>query len=140
MRYLLTTVALAVALAAASAGTFAHDGHAPPGQGSRTVLQRQPLPDAPGRYGVMLTVSYAPGEASPAHRHPGSVFAYVLEGEVQSQLDSGAVVTYKAGDSWVETPRALHAVSRNASATRPARLLVWLMVGEGEQPTVPEDK
>jgi quercetin dioxygenase-like cupin family protein len=56
----------------------AHDGHAPATQGGRTILQRQPLPDAPGRHGVMLTVDYAPGEASPAHRHPGSVFAYVL--------------------------------------------------------------
>lgn len=136
MRHLL----MMAALATASAGAPAHDGHPQPGQGSRTVLQRQPLPDAPGRYGVMLTVTYAPGEASPAHRHPGSVFAYVLEGAVQSQLDSGALVTYQAGDSWVETPRALHAVSRNASATQPARLLVWLMVGEGEQSTVPENK
>ncbi|GAB2844371.1 hypothetical protein GCM10027277_10200 [Pseudoduganella ginsengisoli] len=127
-------------LALAGFGAHAHDGHAPQGQGSRTVLQRQPLPDAPGRYGVMLTVSYAPGEASPAHRHPGSVFAYVLEGEVQSQLGNGALVTYKAGDSWVETPRVLHAVSRNASATQPAKLLVWLMAGEGEQPTVVENK
>lgn len=126
------------ALAAACGLAAAHEGHGPAAQGGRTVLQRQPLPDAPGRYGVMLTVDYAPGEASPAHRHPGSVFAYVLEGEVQSQLDDGAIVTYKAGQSWVETPRVLHAVSRNASATRPARLLVWLMVGENEPPTVPE--
>lgn len=128
------------ALAAACTGVLAHDGNAPQGQGSRLILQRQPLQDAPGRNGILLTVSYGPGEASPAHRHPGSVFAYVLEGAVQSQLDDGAPVTYKAGESWVETPRALHAVSRNASTTKPAKLLVWLMAGDGEQPTILENK
>ncbi len=127
------------ALAFASGAAPAHDGHAQQ-QGGRVVLQRQPLPDAPGRDGILLTVTYAPGEASPAHRHPGSVFAYVLEGEVQSQLGDGPLVTYRAGESWVETPRVLHAVSRNASAEKPAKLLVWLMAGDGEAPTVPENK
>jgi uncharacterized cupin superfamily protein len=45
-----------------------------------------------------------PYQASNPHGHPGSVFAYVLEGEVVSQLADGKPVTYKQGGSWYETP------------------------------------
>lgn len=51
------------------------------------VLQEQLPTNAPGKKAVMLTVSYAPGEASPAHQHPGAVMAYVLEGAVVSKLN-----------------------------------------------------
>ena len=134
---LVVTLAIGATVVAASAQ--AHDGPHP-GQESRAVLQALPLPDAPGKKGIMLTVTYEPGQASKPHRHPGSVFAYVLEGEVVSQLDDGAPVTYKAGQSWYESPHAAHVVSRNASDTKPARLLVWLMVGEGEQVAEPINK
>jgi quercetin dioxygenase-like cupin family protein len=40
-------------------------------------------------------------------------------------------VHYRSGQSWYEPPRAPHLVSKNASATAPARLLVWLLVDEG---------
>ena len=128
--------ALAVGATLLAASAQAHDGpHA--GQEARAILQSLPLPEAPGKQGIMLTVTYAPGQASLPHRHPGSVFAYVLEGEVVSQLDDGAPVTYKAGQSWYEPPRAAHAMSRNASDTKPAKLLVWLVVGDGEAIAVP---
>jgi quercetin dioxygenase-like cupin family protein len=100
-------------------------------------LLQQALPDMPGKKGIMLTVDYAPGQASTPHLHPGSVFAYVLEGEVISQLVGHAPVKYKAGDYWYEAPKTPHIVSRNASATAPAKLLVWLLVGEGEAPKLP---
>ena len=37
------------------------------------VLQEQQPSNAPGKTAVMLTVRYAPGQASPAHQHPGAV-------------------------------------------------------------------
>jgi len=80
---------------------------------------------------VMAVVSYEPGQASSPHVHSGSVFAYVLEGEVVSQLGGQPPVTYKAGESWYEPPRIAHLVSRNASTTRPAKLLAWLVMDEG---------
>ncbi|SES00123.1 Cupin domain-containing protein [Pseudomonas soli] len=52
----------------------------------------------------MLTVSYAPGEASPGHWHPGAVMAYVLEGAVTSKLNDESEKTYKAGEFWYEAP------------------------------------
>lgn len=106
---------------------LAHDA----GQETVTPVQKQSLPDVPGKEVVMAVVSYAPGQASAAHAHSGSVFAYVLEGEVVSQLAGQPAVTYKAGQSWYETPRAGHLVSRNASASRPAKLIAWLLVDTG---------
>lgn len=95
------------------------------------VVQQQQLPDVPGKTATMVVVSYQPGEASAAHVHPGSVFAYVLEGEVESQLEGGKVVKYKAGDSWYERPDQPHLVSRNASSTAPAKLLAVLLHDDG---------
>jgi quercetin dioxygenase-like cupin family protein len=123
----------------------AHDvpgGHAPAeaGKEARAILQQLGLPDAAGRNGTMLTVSYSPGQASLPHVHPGSVFAYVLEGEVESQMEGEQPMRYKAGQYWYESPRHPHVVSRNVSDTQPARLLVWLMTGEGEEIALPYKK
>ncbi|MFK0312709.1 cupin domain-containing protein [Pseudomonas sp. NPDC090233] len=99
------------------------------------VLQEQQPSNAPGKKAVMLTVSYAPGEASPAHQHPGAVMAYVLEGAVVSKLNGEQEKTYKAGEYWYEAPGTVHSVSRNASKTQPAKLLVWSLVDEGKAVT-----
>ncbi|MFZ6644575.1 cupin domain-containing protein [Undibacterium sp. TJN25] len=117
---------------------FAHDTGT--GQEKVIPLTKQALPDIPGKNVIMATVNYEPGQASDPHIHPGSVFAYVLEGEVISQLEGQAPVTYKQGDYWYETPKIGHIVSRNASATKPAKLLVWLLVGDGEQLKLPLSK
>lgn len=117
--------------AAISFNASAHDGHET-GKEKQSVLQHQSLPDLPGKLGIMATVQYAPGQASIAHEHPGSVFAYVLEGEVISQMEGEAPKTYKAGESWYEKPHAGHLVSKNASQTKPATLVVFLLANEGE--------
>ncbi|WP_430738557.1 cupin domain-containing protein [Pseudomonas putida] len=101
------------------------------------ILQLQQPSNAPGKSAVMLTVSYAPGQASPAHQHPGAVMAYVLEGAVVSKLNDEQEKTYKAGEYWYEAPGTVHSVSRNASKTRPAKLLVWSLVDEGKPVTLP---
>lgn len=122
---------VAVVTAAVAFSASAHDGH-DTGKEKQSVLQHQALPDAPGKLGIMATVQYAPGQASIAHEHPGSVFAYVLEGEVTSQMEGEAPVTYKAGQSWYEKPHAGHLVSKNASKTKRATLVVFLLANEGE--------
>jgi quercetin dioxygenase-like cupin family protein len=134
---LLVALAFGVAPAAfAQDGHDSHDGH-DSGQEKRVLLQQRSLPDAPGKQGVMATVHYEPGQASAPHQHPGSVFAYVLEGEVVTQMEGATPITYKAGDSWYESPKAGHMVSRNASASKPATLLVFLLSNEGEALTQP---
>ena len=120
----------------AGTASVAHDS----GEETTTPLQRHRLADVPGKTGMVVLVSYAPGQASKAHLHPGSVFAYVLEGEVVSQLDGQAAITYRAGQSWYEPPRVPHLVSRNASDTMPAKLLAWLIVDDGAPPKEPWPK
>ncbi|EKT4466150.1 cupin domain-containing protein [Pseudomonas putida] len=101
------------------------------------VLQEKRPSNAPGKKAVMLTVHYAPGQASPAHQHPGAVMAYVLEGAVVSKLNDDQERTYKAGEYWYEAPGTVHSVSRNASESAPAKLLVWSLVDEGRPVTEP---
>jgi len=97
-----------------------------------SVLMKQSLADMAGKVATVLTVDYAPGAASGPHVHPGSVFSYVLEGAVVSQLDGGEPITYTKGQSWYESPKKPHIVSKNASKTEPAKLLVLLLSQEGE--------
>ena len=127
---------LAAVAAIACSSVSAHDA----AEETVTPLQRQELPDVPGKQVILAVVAYEPGQASAPHRHAGSVFAYVLEGEGTSQLEGQPPITYKAGQSWYEPPRVPHLVSRNASTTKPAKLLAWLLMDEGGQVKEPLPK
>jgi quercetin dioxygenase-like cupin family protein len=96
---------------------------------------QQTIPNIPGKSLVALIVDYAPGGASPSHIHAKSafIFGYVLSGEIKSQVNDGPKRTYRAGESFYETPGARHPVSRNASKTRPARLLAVFVVDTDEK-------
>ena len=76
-------------------------------------------------------------QSSRAHRHPGLTIVYVLEGEIQLKVGDGPETTYAAGQMFVETPSQLHAISRNASVTKPARFLAVLLAEKGKQLTTP---
>ena len=90
----------------------------------------QAIPNIPGKSLVALVVDYAPGGASPSHTHAKSafIFAYVLSGEIESQVNDEPKRVYRAGESWYETPGSTHRVSRNASKTQPAKLLAVFVV------------
>ncbi|MBC9251665.1 cupin [Pseudomonas alcaligenes] len=100
-----------------------------------TVLQEHLMTNAPGMKATMLSVEYAPGQATVAHRHDGSAIAYVLQGAIVSQIEGQAPVTYKAGESWYEPAGTHHLVSKNASNSQPATLLVWIL-GTEQQPVL----
>src|SRR5688572_19682067 len=105
----------------------------------RKILFEHGLPDLAlkGWSVTAVEVSYAPGESSPPHRHPGITIAYVLEGEIRSKVGDAPEKTYTAGEMFLETPDQLHAVSRNASATLPAKLLAVLLAEKGKPLTTP---
>jgi quercetin dioxygenase-like cupin family protein len=73
-----------------------------------------------------LEVTYAPGEMDRAHRHPGFVFGYVLDGSIRFQLEGQTTTTYHAGQMFYEFPGSVHRQSGNASTTEPARLLAMI--------------
>ena len=83
-------------------------------------------------------VDYAPGRIGAAHRHPGFVLAYVLEGSVIAKISGqGEEKTYTAGQMFYEQPGATHEVSKNASQTQPARLLAMIFAKKGSTLTTP---
>jgi quercetin dioxygenase-like cupin family protein len=92
------------------------------------------LPNVPGKRVTIVRVFYGPGGFTRAHRHAGSVTAYITRGEIRSQLGGGPVETFKVGQSFFEPPGATHLVSANASNTEPAELAVFV-ADEGAQLT-----
>jgi quercetin dioxygenase-like cupin family protein len=90
----------------------------------------QTISNIPGKSLIAVVVDYAPGGASPSHTHAKSafIFAYVLSGEIESQVNDGPGRGFRAGESFYETPGSRHSVSRNASKTEPARLLAVFVV------------
>jgi quercetin dioxygenase-like cupin family protein len=96
-------------------------------------LLMQDLPQIPGKEVSMLTVEYLPGGASLPHRHDAEVFVYVLEGSVVMQVDGQKAVTLGPGGTFHEGPSDIHRQSANASASQPAKFLVF-MIKEKDKP------
>jgi quercetin dioxygenase-like cupin family protein len=93
------------------------------------------IPNVPGKSLTAVVVDYAPGAASSAHRHAGSAFiyAYVVSGEIESQVNDGPTRVYHAGESFFEEPGSVHRISRNASKTKPAKLLAVFVADSSDK-------
>jgi len=130
-------LAAAVAYGLAAQAQPSRTSEAPAEETRVTPLLTLPLVGIPGKEASMVTVEYAPGGASPPHRHNASVFVYVLEGAVVMQVEGGEEMTLVEGDTFHELPSDIHAVSRNASETEPAKILVFFVKDEGAPPTEP---
>jgi quercetin dioxygenase-like cupin family protein len=114
------------------ASAFAHD----PSE-KVTVLQDEMLKNVPGKKALMIEVDYQPGQSSIAHKHEGTAMAYVISGEIVSQVKGEPAKTYKAGEFWYEPAGSEHMVSKNASATQPAKLLVFMVLAPDEKVLIP---
>ena len=126
--------------AAAQTLTLALAGSSLPGQGSsiRPLLAKD-LASGGRREVTMVTVEYAPGASTPAHRHHAQAMLYVLEGAIEMQLKGAAPVVLTAGQTFYEGPDDVHVVSRNASTTAPARYVVFLVKDKGAPILTPTD-
>ena len=96
-----------------------------------TPLTSKDLAGVSGKEAQMYTVDFPPGYSSPAHRHNAQVFLYVLEGSIVTQVKGGKEVTLTPGQTYYEDPNDIHTVSRNASSTKPAKFLVFLVKEKG---------
>ncbi|MGE3179771.1 MAG: cupin domain-containing protein [Vicinamibacterales bacterium] len=106
-------------------------------QTQSTPLLTKDLPEFAGKEVVMSTVVYPPGVASPVHRHDAHTFVYVLEGSVVMQVAGGQVMTLSAGQTFYENPSDVHATSKNASQTAPAKILVFMVKDKGKPASRP---
>jgi quercetin dioxygenase-like cupin family protein len=111
---------------------------APSGQKS-TELFKQTMDDVGRTFTVRLTERDG-GNASGPHRHPGSyTVGYIVSGAYEVKINDGPVRTLHAGEVFFEPPNALHAVSRNASATEPVKYLV-IQVSDPSKPAIVPEK
>ena len=102
-----------------------------------TQLLSKDLTSFPGKEGLMITVDCPPGSSDPIHRHNAYAFVYVLEGSVVMQLRGGKQVTLATGQTFYEGPDDVHVVSRNASNTKSAKFVVFLVKDKGAPILVP---
>jgi len=102
-----------------------------------TPLLSKDLTDFPGKEGLMITVEYPPGGSDPIHRHNAHAFVYVLEGSIVMQVRGGKEVTLTPGQTFYEAPSDVHVVGRNASQTKPAKFVVFLVKDKGAPVLVP---
>jgi len=121
-----------VTIAALSLGAFVSASAQPAAaQAEVQPVLSKDLGDLPGKEGLLLRVTYPPGSADQVHRHDAHGFVYVEEGSVVMQVRGGQPVTLQAGQGFYEGPNDVHVVGRNASKTKPAKLVVFLVKNKG---------
>ena len=102
-----------------------------------TPIIAKDLAGVPGQEVLMYTVDFPPGFSSPVHRHEAQVSVYVLEGSVVMQVKGGKEVTLSPGQTFYEAPSDIHVVSRNASGTKPAKFVVFMIHKKGAPLVMP---
>jgi quercetin dioxygenase-like cupin family protein len=108
-------------------------------QAQVTRLMSKDLPEFPGKEALMITVEYPPGSSDPIHRHNAEAFVYVLEGSIVMQVKGGKEVTLTPGQTFYEGPDDIHVVGRNASSTKPAKFVVFMIKDKGAPVFVPAE-
>ena len=106
-------------------------------QAQVTPVMSKDLPDFPGKEGLMITVVYPPGSSDPIHRHNADAFVYVLEGSIVMQVKGGKEITLTPGQSFYEGPNDIHTIGRNASTTKPAKFVVFLVKNKDAPVVIP---
>jgi Cupin domain len=107
-----------------------------PRQGPKPLIE-EPLEAMTESVGCMLILNIPPHSPSstrafPAHEHPGPVFAYILEGNIENQVEPDALKTYGPGDVFYEPTMHVHRMLRNLSDTQPAKILIFQIVPNGK--------
>ncbi|AMB88162.1 cupin [Pseudomonas agarici] len=103
---------------------------------SPKVISCEPLPNVPGKSVTTLLVNFPPLGYSPAHRHPGSVTAVILEGTIRSQLAGSPPGDYRFGETFFEPAGALHLFAENPDPVHPAKLVAMFVADDNCGPLV----
>jgi quercetin dioxygenase-like cupin family protein len=96
----------------------------PPGL-TRIDLQRHDL-SAPGREVIQNRVGISPDAPLIKHYHPGEEIIYVLEGELEYQIEGEPARRVKAGEALMVSAEAVHAV-RNVGTGDAAELATYVV-------------
>ena len=99
---------------------------------SKTDAAGQPLlypANAPAEVTAVI-VEIAPGRETGWHHHPVPCLAYILEGELAVELETGEVKSLKAGQAFCETVNISHNGMNHGE--KPARLVFFALSTEGQ--------
>ena len=111
--------------------------HAPPNPRGVASLLTESIGDLGDSDASMLILTLQPKHVSTPHKHPGPVFAYVLEGRVENQVDPEEPKRYSAGDYWYEPAMHTHRAFTNLSDTEEAKVLVFMVTPKGKPAGIP---
>ncbi|HKV04337.1 MAG TPA: cupin domain-containing protein [Candidatus Acidoferrales bacterium] len=101
-----------------------------------STLMQEPLGELANPQVSVITITLEPGASSPPHQHTGPVFAYILDGEIENQVDPNPAQNYQAGQYFYEPPMHVHRAFRNLSKTQSAKLLIFEIGEKGKAFTI----
>jgi quercetin dioxygenase-like cupin family protein len=104
--------------------------HAAKGEVKVTELSRRDITeklDGKASSATMLEVTFEPGQKDTPHRHAGSAFGYVLEGQYEHAINDEPAKIYKAGETFYEPNGCVHRVAQNPSKKTKTRLMVVIL-------------
>ncbi len=94
------------------------------------VLSAVEIQDSVAGKPAMVTtveVTIEPNEGSVPHRHPGSVYGYVLEGTYEFKVEGEPKRVLKQGETFYEPRMILHELSRNPSHESKTRIIAVIV-------------
>jgi quercetin dioxygenase-like cupin family protein len=94
---------------------------------TRTPVQEQDLGSVPGRQAVVARVEFAPGAIVPMHTHAGEEIGYVVEGELELQVQGQPTRIVKAGEGFVVPANTPH-LGKNVSSAKAVVLATYVHV------------
>ncbi|HUQ70904.1 MAG TPA: cupin domain-containing protein [Planctomycetaceae bacterium] len=89
---------------------------------------------------VLIELNSAPAGTAPAgaaHRHPGPVLGYILDGQMRFAINNEPERVVAAGNTFFEPSGAVHTTGGSARADAPARAVVFMLVPKGSPLTAP---
>jgi quercetin dioxygenase-like cupin family protein len=89
---------------------------------------------------VLVEVSFAPGASSQAHRHPGFILGYVVDGQMRTAINREPDQIVPAGGTFFEPQGALHTTFGSASPDAPVRAVAFLVVPSGSRLATPANE
>jgi quercetin dioxygenase-like cupin family protein len=95
-----------------------------PAIATKTLMQ-EPLGDTVDPKVSVFILPIPGGLTAGAHTHKGPVFAYILEGDIENQVDPDPPKLYHPGDFFHEPTMHVHRMLLNLSGTESAKLVIF---------------
>jgi quercetin dioxygenase-like cupin family protein len=86
---------------------------------------------------VIVEFNFGPGVAVPAHRHPGFIAGYVVDGQMRFGINNETAQEVPAGETFFEPHGALHSAFGSARPDQSTRVLGFMVVPTGSPLTGP---